>query len=59
MTCPNCGEDAPGGLYSSAYHVLHCGCFYEASPRDVCFHVTSMCDPENRSDWDDLEELER
>lgn len=51
VTCPNCGERVPG-LYSNSHGVLHCGCFYSGEPSQVCWHVTSMCSPENRSEWD-------
>lgn len=51
VLCPNCDEMVPG-LYSGEAEVLHCGCFYEGNPGEVCWHVSTMCGPENRSDWD-------
>ena len=45
--CPNCHQEADGLLYSSElYAVVHCGCFYEASPEDVLFHVSREDSPE-------------
>jgi hypothetical protein len=52
LICPNCGQPC-AGLYSNAYDVAHCGCFYDAYPGDVCLHITSMCHPEHVSDWED------
>lgn len=51
VRCPNCGKMV-AGLFSGEAHVLHCGCFYEGEPGAVCWHVTSMCAAENRSEWD-------
>ena len=40
--CPNCGEPAPGGLYSNEeYGVVHCGCFWEGTARGKTFHITT------------------
>lgn len=39
VTCPNCGEVAPGLYSNTCYGVLHCGCFYEKDASAVRFHV--------------------
>lgn len=45
--CPNCHTRVEGFLYSNElYGVVHCGCFYEAAPQDVRFHVSEEDPPE-------------
>lgn len=45
--CPNCGE--PGLLVThhcadgGYVDVAHCGCFYDAAPGDVVYHVSRDC----------------
>lgn len=53
VTCPNCGEVAPGLYSNQCYGVLHCGCFYEKEASAVDSHVSSTCSDNNRGDWDE------
>lgn len=38
--CPNCGELHAGLVSSCIHEVTHCGCFYEADPAKVWYHIS-------------------
>jgi len=55
VICPNCFEEAPGGLYSSEDHgVSHCGCYYEGNGAKVLYHISRDEEPVSKDLMDEL-----